>query len=69
MLHLDKLSIEYICDNKLNIWNGFWEFLNPFNKKVSDKYEDVYGIWMLHKLLMTVFIYHFVIAIKRKTRR
>lgn len=68
-IHLDKFSFDYIFSNKLNIWNEFWEFLNPFSKSVQEKYKDIYSVWMIHKLLMTVFIYHFVVAIKRKTKR
>lgn len=69
IIHFDKISIECIINNKLRIWNGFWAFLNPFSKSVSNDYKDVYGLWMIHKLLLSVVIYHFVVAVKRKSRR
>ncbi len=59
----------YILTHKLYIWNNFWEFLNPFSKTANDKYKSVYWLWMIHKLGLTILIYHFIVAIKRKTKR
>lgn len=59
----------YIWCNKGTVWNQFWEFLNPFMKTVESQYKGHYAVWMIHKILMTIFIYHFVVAVKRKTKR
>ncbi|MCD4757454.1 MAG: hypothetical protein K8R39_04245 [Arcobacteraceae bacterium] len=59
----------YVLTHKLLIWNNYWEFLNPFSKNANEKYKSWYGLWMIHKLILTVLIYHFVVAIKRKTKR
>lgn len=48
--------------------NEFAMFLNPFIKN-TDKYNDIYAIWLTHKILETIFIYNFIIAIKRRTNR
>lgn len=70
LFHFQMLTTEgYLFNHKMMIWNNFWEFMNPFSKKATEEYQDVYGWWMIHKLLTTVLIYHFIIAIKRKTKR
>jgi len=43
-------------------------FLNPFIKN-TDKYNDVYAIWLSHKVLETIFIYNFIVTIKRQMNR
>lgn len=74
MIHKDKITFDakfvvYFVSNFHDIWNSFWKFINPFSKTALSTYENVYGWWMIHKLLMTIFIYHFIVAIKRKTKR
>ncbi len=56
----------YITPDKVFNINEFAIFLNPFTKS-TDKFNDVYALWLLHKILETIFIYNFIIAIKRRT--
>ena len=57
-----------ITPDKVFDVNEFAMFLNPFIKN-TDKYNDVYAIWLLHKIMETIFIYNFIVAIKRKTNK
>lgn len=50
--------------------NTFAVFINPFLTNLStETYKNHYALWLLHKILETIFLYHFVIAVKQKTRR
>ncbi|RXJ90633.1 hypothetical protein CRV01_05650 [Arcobacter sp. CECT 8983] len=68
--NFDLLSLDGFRQNHI-LWmfNDILKFSNPFTKKVSVDYGQFYWAWMFHKLLMTIFIYHFIVAVKRKTRR
>ena len=48
--------------------NEFSMFMNPFIKN-TDKYDNVYALWMFHKLLESIFIYQFIVAVRRRTNR
>ena len=58
----------YINPNQIFNINEFAMFLNPFIKN-TDKYNDIYAIWLTHKILEMVFLYNFIIAIKRRANR
>ncbi|QKJ23370.1 hypothetical protein [Poseidonibacter lekithochrous] len=66
----DLLSIEGFRQNHV-VWmiNDIIKFTNPFSKTSSSSYGSFYWAWMFHKLLISVFIYHFVVSVKRKTKR
>ncbi|MDX1808297.1 MAG: DUF3737 family protein [Sulfurospirillaceae bacterium] len=59
----------YLWQSKLTIWNEFWEFLNPFVRTIDPQYKGSYSIWIFHKILMAILMYHFIVAVKRKTKR
>ncbi|WP_419769447.1 MAG: hypothetical protein ACNI3C_08855 [Candidatus Marinarcus sp.] len=68
--NFDLLSMNGFRENHVT-WmiNDILKFSNPFSKTAVGYYGMFYWAWIVHKLLMTAFIYHFIIAIKRKTRR
>ena len=47
----------------------FSMFVNPFLKNIDEKYKGFYTLWLVHKIISTIFIYHFIIAFKRKTKK
>ncbi|MDP2077105.1 MAG: pentapeptide repeat-containing protein [Sulfuricurvum sp.] len=50
--------------------NQFAMFINPFlNSTDTALYKTHYALWLIHKVLATIFLYHFVMAVKQKTRR
>ena len=59
----------FIEHHRLWIFNDIIKFSNPFSKTSNTNYGLFYWAWMFHKLIMTVLIYHFIIAVKRKTKR
>jgi hypothetical protein len=68
--NFDLLSIEGFRENHI-VWmiNDMIKFANPFSKSSAIDYGNLYWAWFVHKMFMTIFMYHFVVAIKRKTRR
>lgn len=49
----------------------FWQFVNPLSDAISDKaaaYKGAYSFWFLHKLISGFIVYHFIVALRRKTR-
>ena len=68
--NFDLLSMDGFRENHI-AWmlNDMLKFINPFSKSSNNNYGNLYWAWIVHKFLMTVFIYHFIVAIKRKTRR
>lgn len=48
--------------------NEFSMFMNPFIKN-TEKYNEFYALWMLHKLLESIFIYQFIVAVRRRLNR
>ena len=59
---------KYINPNVNFDINEFSMFMNPFIKN-TDKYDAFYALWMFHKLLESIFIYQFIIAVRRRTNR
>jgi len=47
----------------------FSMFINPFLKNIDEKYKGFYTLWLIHKILSIIFIYHFIVAVKRKTKK
>lgn len=68
--NFDLLSLDGFRQNHI-VWmmNDILKFSNPFSKTSTSSYGTMYWAWLIHKLFMTVFIYHFVVAIKRRTKR
>lgn len=68
--NFDLLSMDGFRENHIS-WmiNDTLKFVNPFSKSSSMNYGNFYWAWIVHKLFMTIFTYHFIVAIKRKTRR
>lgn len=48
-------------------FNGFFHFMNPFNRTADHYYSD-YSVWFIHKIILIILSYHLVVAIKRKTK-
>lgn len=49
----------------------FWQFVNPLSDVISEKaaiYKGAYSFWFLHKLISGFIVYHFIVALRRKTR-
>ena len=64
------LSLDGFRENHISwMLNDVLKFINPFSKSSSHNYANFYWAWFLHKTLMTILIYHFIVAIKRKTKR
>ncbi len=70
LANFDLLSLDGFRENHIG-WmiNDILKFSNPFSKKTNVDYHMFYWAWFFHKIFMTVFIYHFVVAVKRKTKR
>ncbi|WP_029934449.1 hypothetical protein [Thiomicrospira pelophila] len=64
------LSYSYIC-GLTALWdcglNSFFHFMNPFNRS-SEHYMSAYTVWFLHKVIMIYLGYHFIVALRRKTK-
>jgi len=68
--NFDLLSLDGFRENHITwMLNDILKFSNPFSKTSTSSYGTMYWAWLGHKLLMTVFIYHFVVALKRRTKR
>jgi hypothetical protein len=59
------------CENYSFNWHQFWndlaKFVNPFRLDLKD--DDKAFISLLHKIFSGFFIYHFIIALRRNTKR
>lgn len=68
--NFDLLSMDGFRENHIG-WmiNDVFKFVNPFSKSSTTNYGNLYWAWIVHKVFMTIFTYHFIVAIKRKTRR
>lgn len=62
------LIIYYMYSNFLG-FNPFNEFASFVNIKFNNKYEGCSFIWFLHKVITGFIIYHFIVALRRKTKR
>ena len=68
--NFDLLSLNGFMENHITwMMNDILKFSNPFSKTSTSNYGNMYWAWLVHKLFMTVLIYHFVVAIKRRTKR
>lgn len=66
----ELLSLDGFRENHISwMLNDIIKFINPFSKSSSHNYANFYWAWFVHKALMTIFTYHFLVAIKRKTKR
>jgi hypothetical protein len=50
-------------------FNGLASFINPFGNFLKENPQHHYFIWLLHKIISSFTIYHFVIALRRSTQR
>lgn len=66
----ELLSLSGFRENHI-AWmiNDILKFANPLNSDSKANYGLFYWAWMFHKLIMSALLYHFVVAVKRKTRR
>ncbi len=48
---------------------SFAQFINLLSKRADIKYETFYHFWLIHKIISSFITYHFIIALKRQTRR
>ncbi len=68
--NFDLLSLQGFRENHISwMLNDVLRFTNPFSKNSITNYGTFYWAWITHKVFMSVFIYHFVVAVKQKTRR
>lgn len=49
--------------------NDLAHFINPFAREAGERYEAVYGWWLIHKILGGLIIYQIIVSLRRKTRR
>ncbi|MFH0710164.1 MAG: hypothetical protein V2A75_08160 [Pseudomonadota bacterium] len=49
-------------------FNDFMHFFNPLSRTAGEKFDNIYGIWFLHKIFAGFLIYQFIVAAKRKTK-
>lgn len=61
-------DIGLIFDLAWKFLNSFARFINPLYFGASEKYNSVFFIWMLHKILAGFVIYQFIVSLRRKTR-
>lgn len=59
----------YMFHSYSNSYNPFNEFANFTNLKIHKNYESYSSVWFIHKLLTSFIIYHFIIALRRQTKR
>lgn len=50
-------------------FNGLASFINPFGSFLKEHPQHHYFIWLLHKIISSFTIYHFVVALRRSTQR
>lgn len=50
-------------------FNGLASFINPFGSFLKENPEKYYFVWLLHKIISSFTVYHFVIALRRATQR
>ncbi|MFZ2889943.1 hypothetical protein [Sulfuricurvum sp.] len=68
-----KLNIDVLTDyanysfNSHEFWNDLAKFANPFRLDLKD--DDKAYITLLHKIFSGFLIYHFIIALRRNTKR
>lgn len=54
---------------KSNYSDNFGLFLNPFVRQEANIFKEFYTWWLLHKVISGFVIYHFIIALRRQTKR
>ncbi|WP_321779274.1 hypothetical protein [Sulfurimonas sp.] len=59
-----NLYYSYMVD-----YNSFNQFANFLNLKLQNEFKNYSFLWFMHKLLASFVLYHFVIAIRRQTKR
>lgn len=64
-----SLLVLYLSYGYVNHFNPFNEFANFINPKIHKCYENYSFLWFLHKALSGFIIYHFVVALRRQTKR
>lgn len=64
-----SLLILYLSYGYVNNFNPFNEFANFINPRIHKCYENYSFFWFLHKTISGFIIYHFVIALRRQTKR
>jgi hypothetical protein len=70
LANFDLLSLSGFRQNHITwMMNDILKFSNPFSKTSTSNYGTMYWAWLFHKLFMTALMYHFVVAIKRRTKR
>lgn len=53
----------------LDYFNDLLRFVNPFEREADEDFQDGYYIWFLHKVFSGFVIYHFIVALRRQTKR
>jgi hypothetical protein len=59
----------YMLHAYSNLYNPFNEFANFLNLQIHEDYKPYSFVWFIHKLFTSFIIYHFIIALKRQTKR
>ena len=49
--------------------DDFAKFMNPFSKKIDGNTNVGYAIWLTHKVFSGFLIYHFIVSLRRNTKR
>ncbi len=66
---LGILTFIYLIHAYIYNYHALNEFADFINLKFNNKYKDISFIWFLHKLITGFIIYHFIVALRRKTKR
>jgi len=70
LANFDLLSVDGFRENHIRwMLNDILKFSNPFSKTSTTNYGTMYWAWFVHKLFISALMYHFVVAIKRRTKR
>jgi hypothetical protein len=53
----------------VGFFDDFAKFMNPFSKKIDNGSTTGYAVWLLHKVFSSFLIYHFIVSLRRNTKR
>ena len=49
--------------------DDFAKFMNPFSRKMDETVNTGYAIWLTHKVFSGFLVYHFIVSLRRNTKR
>lgn len=57
------------CQGFIGFLDDFAKFMNPFSRKMDETVNTGYAIWLTHKVFSGFLVYHFIISLRRNTKR